>query len=155
MSIITAQRIVPFPLAIIKSCFNQKVTALLCQGAQQRLQEKGFTEAQITVVEVPGALEIPIVAQRLAKTQRYQALIALGAVIRGETSHYDTVCQQVSEGCQRVALDHNIPVIFGVLTTDNEAQALARCGGEHGHKGVAAVDTAMAMVSVLQQLAGS
>lgn len=152
MATVEKQSITPFPIAVIKSSFNQMVTDRLLQGAMQRLSEHGFTDKHTTLVTVPGAVEIPVVAQRLAQTKRYQALIALGAVIRGETSHYDTVCSQVSQGCQRVALDHEIPVIFGILTTDNTAQALARCGGEHGHKGREAVDTALAMVSVLQQL---
>src|SRR5262249_4934638 len=102
-------------------------------------------------VWVPGAIEIPIMVQRLAKTTRYEAIIALGAVIRGETTHYDYVCQQVSYGCQRLALDYNLPVIFGVLTTDTEEQALDRVGGQHGHKGRDAVDTAIEMVKVLRK----
>ncbi|HVV68938.1 MAG TPA: 6,7-dimethyl-8-ribityllumazine synthase [Gammaproteobacteria bacterium] len=140
----------PARLALVVSRFNEEITSKLLAGAEQRLEAYAGTEA--TVVWVPGAIEIPLLAQRLAKSGNYDAIIALGAVIRGETSHYDYVCQQVSDGCQKVALDSNIPVIFGVLTTDDEVQALARVGGNHGHKGVEAVDVAFAMISVLRQL---
>ncbi|MDI1352609.1 MAG: 6,7-dimethyl-8-ribityllumazine synthase, partial [bacterium] len=91
-------------------------------------------------------------AQLLAQKKEVEAIIALGAVIRGETTHYDYVCDQVSQGCQRVMLDYNIPVIFGVLTTENEAQALDRVGGLHGHKGRDAVDCAVMMHSIKKQL---
>jgi 6,7-dimethyl-8-ribityllumazine synthase len=97
-------------------------------------------------------VEIPLVAQSLAKTGRFAAIICLGAVIRGETGHYDYVCGQVSDGCQRVALDNDLPIIFGVLTTDNEEQALDRVGGRHGHKGREAADTAVTMISLLCQI---
>ena len=145
-------KIEPFAIALIVSRFNLDVTTALYQGAIQRLQEQGFAEHQITIAWVAGAIEIPIVAKQLAKQERYEALVALGAVIRGETSHYDYVCQQVSYGCQRVALECDIPVIFGVLTTENEQQALARCGGAEGHKGKDAIDTAIETVSVLRQI---
>lgn len=138
----------PFPIALIKSRFNSQVTDGLFDGAMMRLQELGFAEHLITAIEVPGAVEIPLMAQKLAKSNRYQAIVALGAVIRGETSHYDYVCAQVSEGCQRVSLDLNIPVIFGVLTTENGQQALDRVGGKHGHKGIDAVDAAIEMVAL-------
>ncbi|MCP0913343.1 MULTISPECIES: 6,7-dimethyl-8-ribityllumazine synthase [Legionella] len=142
-----------FPIAIVISHFNYEITRELLQGAMKQLQHYGFTEQDITVVEVPGAVEIPIVAKRLAKKKQHQAIIALGAVIRGETTHYDYVCQQVSQGCQMVALEFEIPVVFGVLTTENEAQAWDRLGGKHGHKGMDAVDCALSMQSVLGQLA--
>ena len=98
-----------------------------------------------------GAIEIPLIVQHLAKTQKYEAIIALGAVVRGETTHYDYVCQQVSMGCQQVALDNHLPVIFGILTTENEQQALDRVGGQHGHKGYDAVNSAFAMIQLLRQ----
>lgn len=141
-----------FPVAIVVSRFNLAITDELLQGALQRLASCGFAEQDITVVEVPGAIEIPLVAKRLAQKNHYQAIIALGAVIRGETSHYDYVCQQVSDGCQCVALELETPIIFKVLTTENEAQAWDRLGGNHGHSGVDAVDCAIAMHSILQQL---
>lgn len=140
-----------FPIAIIVSQFNHEITGELLTGAMQRLTSIGFNTQDITLVEVPGAVEIPLIAKRLAKKNKYAVIIALGAVIRGETTHYDYVCQQVSEGCQRVTLEYETPVIFGVLTTENEAQAWDRLGGKHGHKGVDAVDCALAMHSILQQ----
>lgn len=155
MKQITAATMVPrtsFPIAIVVSLFNREITQLLQTGAINRLLEQGILLSDIMVVEVPGAVEIPLVAQKLAKSKNYAAIIALGAVIRGETSHYDYVCQQVSHGCQQVALTYEIPVIFGVLTTDNEEQALARVGGQHGHKGHDAADCALAMHAILQQL---
>jgi 6,7-dimethyl-8-ribityllumazine synthase len=141
-----------FPIAIVVSQFNHEITQKLQYGAIERLIACGFTKDDITLVEVPGAVEIPFTAQQLAKQSRYAAIIALGAVIRGETTHYDYVCQVVSNGCQRVSLDFNLPVIFGVLTTEDEAQALARVGGSHGHKGADAADCALAMVAIFKQL---
>lgn len=133
--------------AIIVSRFNETITNQLKAGALARLKEQGYTDHQIHVIDVPGAVEIPYAAQVLARRKSFDAIICLGAVIRGETSHYDYVCDQVSQGCQRVMLDENIPVIFGVLTTENEAQAQARCGGAHGHKGRDAADCAIEMIT--------
>ena len=138
--------------AIVVSMFNQCVTEKLLEGALSRLQEKSVANHHITVIKVPGAIEIPLTAHLLAKSHRYHSIICLGAVIRGDTDHYDYVCQQVSQGCQRVMLDFEIPVIFGVLTTDNEEQALQRVGGMHGHKGIEAADTALAMGKVVETL---
>ena len=143
----------PFPVAIIVSKFNQDITHELLQGALNRLTTTyNFKEEDITVVEVPGAVEIPLIAKLLAKKNNYGAIITLGAVIRGETTHYDYVCKLVSEGCQQISLSFDIPVIFGVLTTENEAQAWDRLGGNHGHKGADAADCALAMHSILRQL---
>ncbi|MDP3560855.1 MAG: 6,7-dimethyl-8-ribityllumazine synthase [Legionellaceae bacterium] len=141
-----------FPIAIIVSLFNRDLTEALQRGAVDRLLECGFSKEHITLVEVPGAIEIPFMANKLAKTQQYNVIIALGVVIRGETTHYDYVCERVSEGCQRVALDYDTPVIFGVLTTENDSQAWDRLGGKHGHKGTDAADAALAMHHVLQRL---
>lgn len=141
-----------FPIAIVVSQFNVEITYKLRDGAVNRLLAAGFREEDILVVEVPGAVEIPLIAQQLAKQNKYEAIIALGAVIRGETSHYDYVCEAVTNGCQRVALDFNIPVIFGVLTTENDEQARERVGGTHGHKGEDAADCARSMVAILKQL---
>jgi 6,7-dimethyl-8-ribityllumazine synthase len=135
-------------IAIVVSEFNAEITEKLCDGARARLLEREILAEHITVIKVPGAVEIPLAAKLLAKLKKYQAIICLGAVIRGETSHYDYVCQQVSQGCQQVMLDFEIPVIFGILTTENEAQALARVGGAEGHKGCEAVDAALAMVAL-------
>ncbi|MCD6047900.1 MAG: ribH [Gammaproteobacteria bacterium] len=134
--------------AIVVSEFNQEITSKLLEGALQRFAEQGIAEKNITVMQVPGAVEIPLAAQRLIKHHNAQAVICLGAVIRGDTDHYDYVCQMVSQGCMQVMLQHDTPVIFGILTTDNEEQALARVGGNHGHKGKDAVDAAIKMVSL-------
>lgn len=153
MQIISAQDIDhQFKVALVVSRFNEEITHLLYEGAIHRLKELDFAADQVMVVSVPGAIEIPLTAQRIAKSKRFEAIICLGAVIRGETTHYDYVCQQVSDGCLQVSLQYDIPVIFGVLTTEDEEQAFARAGGKHGHKGRDAVDTAFEMVSVLRQL---
>lgn len=141
-------------IAIITSRFNEKVTQRLFDGAKQRLAELDVPAENIHEFWVPGAVEIPLIAQRLAKAQKYDAIITLGAVIRGETDHYDYVCQQVSYGCQRVALENDVPVIFGVLTTENAEQAFARAGGDHSHKGIESADAAVEMIKgVRPQLA--
>lgn len=141
-----------FPIALIVSQFNEEITSALKKGALARLQELAFKANDIQVIEVPGAVEIPLTALKVAEQGRAKIIIALGAVIRGETSHYDYVCEQISMGCQRISLDYKIPVIFGVLTTENEDQAKERTGGRHGHKGRDAVDCAVKMFSVLSQL---
>lgn len=139
--------------AIVVSEFNHEVTDKLFEGAYSRLIECGIDKTNITVKKVPGAVEIPLVAQLFAKTNKYKAIICLGAVIRGETDHYDYVCDQVSQGCQKVMLDYNIPVIFGVLTTNDEQQALDRAGGAAGHKGIYAADAAIHMAALAEELA--
>jgi 6,7-dimethyl-8-ribityllumazine synthase len=141
-----------FSIAVIVSTFNESITTALKEGTLQRLTELGFKSGDITLVEVPGAVEIPFIAKMLAKKNHIQVIIALGAVIRGETTHYDYVCDQVSQGCQRVMLDYGLPIIFGVLTTENEEQAWDRLGGNHGHKGRDAADCAVVMHSLKQQL---
>lgn len=138
-------------LAIIVSQFNQPVTEKLLNGALTRLAELGIEDNHIKTVWVPGAVEIPLMAKQLAKTKRFAAIICLGAVIRGETDHYDYVCQQVSFGCQQVALEYEIPVIFGVLTTKNKEQAFARAGGERGNKGAESIDAAMTMINLMRE----
>lgn len=152
MRILNVQAISGFNVALVISRFNKDVTQKLYDGAIARLHELNFDPRQITVAWVPGAIEIPITAQRLAKTNKFEAIICLGAVIMGETKHFDYVCDQVSQGCQQVALSQNIPVIFGVLTVDSEEQAYDRLGGLHGHKGRESIDAAFELVSVLRQL---
>lgn len=135
-------------LAIVVSRFNEAITEKLLESAYKQLKALKFAEKNITVVRVPGAIEIGLTAQQLAISDMdYHVIICLGAVIRGETDHYDYVCQQVSYACQKVALETCIPVIFGLLTTDNEKQALKRV-----EKGADAVNTALEMISVLDQL---
>lgn len=141
-------------ISVIVSRFNREITEKLLEGTLQRFDELGVQSDRIEIAYVPGAVELPLIAQQYAKTGCYQAIVCLGAVIRGETSHYDYVCQQVSWGCQQVALRHNVPVIFGVLTTEDRFQALARVGGDHGHKGCDAAEAAIEMIKLMQQLRG-
>lgn len=138
-------------IAIITSRFNQPITEALCAGAIERLQELGIPSDAIQAVWVPGAVEIPLIAQQFARRADIGAVICLGAVIRGETTHYDYVCQQVSYGCQKVALTYDKPIIFGVLTTENDEQAWDRVGGNHGHKGRDAADAALEMIEVMRK----
>ncbi len=152
MNQIEAKQEKPFPIAVVVSRFNEEITSGLLEGAVARLRELEFEDSQVTIVKVPGAVEIPLVAQRLAQLGSFDAIVCLGAVIRGETTHYDYVCEQVSQGCQHAALQNDLPVIFGILTTENEEQARDRIGGKHGHKGRDAVDAAVEMVSVLRQI---
>ncbi|WP_029463704.1 6,7-dimethyl-8-ribityllumazine synthase [Rickettsiella massiliensis] len=133
----------PCHLAIVVSRFNEEITEALLHSAQARLTELQFPNGWLTLVRVPGAIEIGITAQQLALTGRYHALICLGAVIRGETSHYDYVCQQVSDACQQIALQQKIPA------TENEEQAFARI-----NKGAEAVNVALEMISILSQIRG-
>jgi 6,7-dimethyl-8-ribityllumazine synthase len=141
-----------FPIAFVVSRFNPEITGPLLEGALARCRELGFADSQVMVVWVPGAVELPIAAQRLAQLGIYDAIVVLGAVIRGETTHHHFVAEQASQGCQQVALQNDLPVIFGVLTTENEAQAVDRIGGNHGHKGRDSVDAAVEIVSVLRQI---
>ncbi|MEO8402112.1 MAG: 6,7-dimethyl-8-ribityllumazine synthase [Gammaproteobacteria bacterium] len=138
--------------AIIVSQFNQEITHELAKGALSRLLEHGVSEDCVTMINVPGAVEIPLTAKLLARSEKYAAIICLGAVIRGETDHYDYVCQQVCLGCQQVMTDYDVPVIFGVLTTKNLKQAKARAGGKEGHKGRDAADAAIEMTAVVARL---
>lgn len=141
-----------FRVAIVVSRFNEEVTSKLLEGAKERLVERDISSDNCLVVWVPGAVEIPLAVQRIAQLAKYDAIIALGAIIRGETTHYDYVCDQVSQGCQRVMLENDVPVVFGILTTENDEQAADRIGGKHGHKGKDAVDTALEMVAVLREI---
>ena len=138
-------------LAIITSEFNRPITDRLYHSAIEQCQALDIVLDEQDITWVPGAVEIPLIAQQYARKGSYDAIICLGSVIRGETSHYDYVCQQVSEGCQKVSLAHNIPVIFGVLTTEDEAQALARSGGAHSDKGRESVVAAVEMATLMQR----
>jgi 6,7-dimethyl-8-ribityllumazine synthase len=141
-----------FPVAIIVGIFNHKITQTLLEGTIEQLILRGLNKNDISVYEVPGAVEIPLTAKLLAASGGVKSIIALGSVIRGETSHYDLVCNLVSQGCMNVSLTFNIPVIFGILTTENEEQAWDRLGGKHGHKGVDLANTAISMHQLLNQL---
>lgn len=139
-------------VGIVCSRFNDEVTSKLLVGAISALEGAGVATSAIAVVLVPGAVELPIAARRLARTEEFDAIVALGAVIRGETSHYDVVCRAAQEGLMQVALEEDLPVLFGVLTCDTEEQALARAGGEHGNKGADAALDALRMADVLDQV---
>lgn len=132
--------------------FNQNVTDQLLAGARDGLVRHGVDEASIVVAWAPGAFELPLVAQRLAASGELDAVICVGAVIRGETGHYDHVAGQCAAGVARVALDTGIPVVFGVLTTETTAQALERAGGKAGNKGFEAAETAIETVDLLRRL---
>lgn len=137
-------------IALVTSRFNSEITERLEAGAYERLIELGVNPEQIACVRVPGAVEIPFAVGR-ALTSEFDAAIALGAVIRGETSHYDYVCNAVERGCNQLMLEMKKPVVFGVLTTENEQQAEARIGGEHGHKGREAAEVALEMLNLADQ----
>lgn len=138
-----------FKIAVVTSQFNPEITKRLETGALKRLTELNISAQYL---QVPGAVEIPLIAKLLAQSKQYDAVICLGAIIQGETDHYDYVCQQVSYGCQKVMLEFSLPVIFGVLTTQNEQQALDRAGGKEGNKGIEAVDTAIVMIDLVKKL---
>lgn len=139
-------------IGVVVAEFNREVTSKLEEGALEYLKEKGLKQKDIVLVHVPGAFEIPLIAKALFKTKKIDAVIALGAVIRGETTHYDYVCQAVERGCTQVQLEYVKPVVFGVLTTENEEQAFDRVGGKHGHKGRDAAETALRMIDALKKI---
>jgi 6,7-dimethyl-8-ribityllumazine synthase len=132
--------------------FNSAIVDNLCAGAIDTLRRQGVPEANITVVRVPGAYEMPLAAQRVAAKGGTDAIIALGAVIRGGTPHFDFVAGECSSGLARVSLDHDIPIAFGVLTTDTIEQAIERSGTKAGNKGADAAMTALEMVSLLRNI---
>ena len=139
-------------IAIAVSRFNSDVTEKLLDGALAALRRAGVADRDVTVVHVPGSFELPLAAQTLARTRRHDAVVALGAVIRGETDHYDHVCRAAQEGLMRVGLDERLPVLFGVLTCDTERQALARAGGRHGNKGADVAVDALRLIGVHERL---
>lgn len=132
--------------------FNEVVTGRLLAGALQACREAGVAETDITVVHVPGAFELPQACAWLATAKKCDAVAALGAVIRGETSHYDYVCTAATDGCLRATLDTNVPIAFGVLTCEDLGQALARAGGDSGNKGNDAVLAALEMAQLSRAL---
>ena len=139
-------------VAIVVSRFHQHVTAKLLQGALEGLTEHGVADEAVDVAWVPGAFEIPLAAQRMAATRAYDALICLGAVVRGETAHFELVAAEAARGVAEVSRETGIPVIFEVLATDTLAQAEARAGGAHGNKGWDAAEAALEMIHLLEVL---
>lgn len=139
-------------VGIVASRFNEIIVSKLLGGAVDGLVRHGVEEEQITAAWVPGAFEIPVAAQRMAQSGQYDAVICVGAVIRGDTSHYDYVCNEVSKGIAQVSLAAGIPVLFGILTTENIEQAIARAGSKAGNKGYDCALSAIEMVNLLRQI---
>ena len=139
-------------VGVIVAQFNEAVTSRLLDGARQALRQHGVREDAITIVHVPGSLELPQAAQRMAQSGRWDALVALGCVIRGETAHFDLVAAEAARGIAQVARDCGVPIGFGVLTTYDTAQAMARSGGAAGNRGFDAVEASLKMASVNRQL---
>lgn len=141
-----------FKFGIIVSRFNDFISSRLVEGAMDALVRHGATEEQVSVIKVPGAFEIPLTAKKLAESGRYDAVICLGAVIRGSTPHFDYVAAEVSKGIASVSLESRIPVTFGVLTTDNLEQAIERAGSKSGNKGYDGAMAAIEMVNLFKEL---
>lgn len=141
-----------FRFAIIVSRFNDFICSKLTEGAMDALLRHGCKEDQVFLVRVPGAFEMPLAAKRVAQSGKYDAVICLGAVIRGSTPHFDYVAAEVSKGLANVGLESNIPVTFGVLTTDNLEQAIERAGSKSGNKGYDAAMAAIEMADLFKKL---
>ena len=139
-------------VGIVASRFNEIIVSKLLGGAVDGLVRHGVEEENITAAWVPGAFEIPVVAAKMARSGKYDAVICVGAVIRGDTTHYDYVCNEVSKGVAQVGLSAGIPVLFGVITTENIEQAVARAGSKAGHKGYDCALSAIEMVNLLGQM---
>lgn len=135
-------------VAIVSSRFNELIVSKLFEASKECLLQHGLEESYITTAWVPGAFELPQAAQKLAKTGKFDAIICLGCVIRGATTHYDYVCNEAAKGISRVALDHNLPVMFGVLTTENLEQAFERAGSKAGNKGWEVTQAAIEMINL-------
>ncbi len=138
--------------ALVVSRFNEFVTHSLLEGAVDCLLRHGVTRDQLTVVRVPGSFEIPVAVARLARSKQYDGIVALGAVIRGNTPHFDYVASEVAKGCAQVSLETEVPVGFGVLTCDNLEQALERAGTKAGNKGADAAMSVLEMTDLFRQL---
>lgn len=139
-------------VGIVASRFNEIIVNKLLGGAVDGLVRHGVEDGNITAVWVPGAFEIPTAAQRMAASGKYDAVICVGAVIRGETSHYDYVCNEVSKGIAQVSMTTGVPTLFGIVTTENIEQAIARAGAHTGNKGYDCALSAIEMVNVLGQI---
>jgi 6,7-dimethyl-8-ribityllumazine synthase len=138
-----------YRIAVVVSEFNKSITSLMEESAIKRLQELNIP---VKIYKVPGAVELPIIAKKLALKDEFDAIIILGAVIRGETDHYNYVCQQVSYGCQKISLEQMTPILFGVLTCENEKQAFDRLGGSKGNKAADMVDSAVSMIDLMRAI---
>ncbi len=141
-----------FRFAIVVSRFNDFICSRLVEGAMDALLRHGALDEQVLLVKVPGAFELPLAARKLALSGQYDAIICIGAVIRGATPHFDYVAAEVSKGIANVALESNIPITFGVLTTDNLEQAIERAGSKSGNKGFEAAMAAIEMANLFTEL---
>lgn len=141
-------------IAVVVSRFNRAVTDNLLEGAVAAAKERGVEISDADVFPVPGAFELPVVARAIARGGKYDGVICLGAVVRGETPHFDFVCEQAAAGIQQVALETGVPVAFGVLTTDTMEQAMARAGGDVGNKGREALVTVLDTLHQIRRAAG-
>lgn len=139
-------------VGIVVARFNEFITSKLLGGAIDGLKRENVKEEDIEVAWVPGAFEIPLIAKKMAESSKYDAVICLGAVIRGATSHYDYVCSEVSKGVAQVAMNAGIPVMFGVLTTDTIEQAVERAGTKAGNKGFECAQGAIEMVNLIREM---
>ncbi|WP_333651681.1 6,7-dimethyl-8-ribityllumazine synthase [Lacrimispora sp.] len=141
-------------IGIVAARFNEFITSKLLGGALDGLKRHEVSEESIDIAWVPGAFEIPLIASKMAKSGKYDAVICLGAVIRGSTTHYDYVCSEVSKGIAHVSLNNDIPVMFGVLTTENIEQAIERAGTKAGNKGFDCAVGAIEMVNLIRDMQG-
>ena len=141
-----------FRFVIVAARFNEFVVEPLMKGALDALRRHGVSDKQIEIVRVPGAFDIPVVVRKLANAKRYDAIIALGAVVRGQTPHFDYVAGECAGGVSRIALESGIPIAFGVLTTDTMEQAVDRAGGKAGNKGADCAVVAIEMANLLRRL---
>ena len=139
-------------MGIVAARFNEFIISKLVSGAEDALVRHGVDTDDVGIAWVPGAFEIPLIAQKMAKSGKYDAVICLGAVIKGSTSHYDYVCAEVSKGVAQAGLNTGVPVIFGVLTTDNIEQAIERAGTKAGNKGYDVACTAIEMVNLMKNM---
>ena len=139
---------------IVSARFNELIVARLVEGALDALRRHGAADQDIHVVRVPGAFELPLAVRRLARTKRYDGIVALGAVVRGQTPHFEYVCNECAAGLTRVSQEFEVPVGFGVLTCDTVDQALDRAGSKAGNKGADAAMATLEMVNLLRQLEG-
>ena len=139
-------------IGIVAARFNEFITSKLLSGAVEGLTRHDVKEEQIDVAWVPGAFEIPLIAQKMAQSGKYDAVICLGAVIRGATTHYDYVCAEVSKGIAQISLQTGVPVMFGVLTTDTIEQAIERAGSKAGNKGFDCAAGAIEMINLLRRI---
>jgi 6,7-dimethyl-8-ribityllumazine synthase len=147
-----SQSATPGRFAIVASKFNHEIVERLLVGASDALRKHGVADNAVDLAWVPGAFELPLIAQRLAGSKRYAAVICLGAVIRGDTDHYDYVCNAATDGILQAGLATGVPVLFGVLTCDTDEQALDRAGGKAGNKGFDVALAAIEMANLLRQL---